>query len=583
MDFYTRENELIWKHLNLKSTNPDKQLLTDINGAVGPSSMTALMGPSGAGKTTLLNAISGRLPSNMTLTGEILLNNNNRNEKDWPKIMGYVEQEFYGYENQTVYETLYFCNIVKGSSDTQNIKDIMNILGLVKLKDSLVCKLSGGERKRLSIGVELLGNPPILFLDEPTSGLDSFNAINILELLKKLTSYGKTILVIIHQPSYQQIEYFSRVILLSQGGMIYEGPFEECPDFFRDCDLILPPNTNPTDFFLDAISLDTRSDESISNSMSKIDRIKRKWKNQEKEHQPQLFTEIKPHATTKNNAVFSILLKRNITEYFRKRTYLFVKIVQKIILLLIFGLAYLRMGYSVNDVGSRKGSFNFLVLNNLFGICGPIFNVFPQEKIIIIRERRSGMYSGYVSFLSKFVSEIPFNFIYDLVYFMALYWIIGLNPNAGRFFICLIIIISLILFSIAFGLTISTISPAQNIAQIIGSTFILLFTVYSGAFGSTATIPIWLRWLIYVSPIYYAYTAILQNQFSDVFFYNNKGGKPIPGEYFIYQNDTTILGMWWCIFLIWLYTIVWIIFGCVALQYVTRTKINLEKNSSEEI
>jgi ATP-binding cassette, subfamily G (WHITE), eye pigment precursor transporter len=582
MDFQTKENELIWRNLNLKSTSPTNHLLTNINGSVGPSSMTALMGPSGAGKTTLLNALAGRLPANMSLTGEILLNSNPRNENDWPQIMGYVEQDFYAYDNQTVYETLNFCNIVKGSSDTQNIDDMMNILGLVKLKDSLVCKLSGGERKRLSIGVELLGNPPIIFLDEPTSGLDSFNAINILELLKKLTTFGKTILVTIHQPSYQQIKYFSRVILLSQGGMIYEGPFDECTEFFKDCGYNLPPNTNPTDFFLDAISLDTRSDESISRSMSKIDHIKRKWKSRETRHDPKMFDEIKPKKPRKKRAVFDVLLQRNITEYFRKRTYLRVKILQKIVLLLIFGLAYLRMGYSVNDVGSRKGSFNFLVLNNLFATCGPIFNVFPQEKRVIIRERRSGMYSGYSSFLSKFVSEIPFNMAYDMIYFIALYWIIGLNSSASRFFICCLIIASLILFSISFGLTISTISPSQNIAQIIGSTFVLLFVVYSGAFGSTATIPNWLRWLIYISPIYYAYTAILQNQFKDVFFYNKNGGKPIPGEYFIYQNDTQILEMWWCILLIWLYTLVWIIFGCFALQYVTRSNINLEKKERPE-
>lgn len=576
MDFKTSENELIWKDLNLK-TPSNKSLLQNISGTVGPSSMTALMGPSGAGKTTLLNALAGRLPNSMNLTGEILLNSRPRDNNEWSKIMGYVEQEFYGYENQTVYETLDFCNKVKGAKSS--VEDIMNILGLVKLKDSFVCKLSGGERKRLSIGVELLGNPPIIFLDEPTSGLDSFNAINILELLLKLTNLGKTILVTIHQPSYMQIKYFSRVILLSQGKMIFEGPFDQCNDFFQECGYNLPPNTNPTDFFLDVISLDTRNDKSMADCYNKINYINEMWMEKKIQHTPRLDNPVNSYGVTGSSVLFPVLLRRNIIEYWRKTSFLAVKILQKIIFLLIFGLAYLRMGYSEDEVNSRKGSLTFLVLNGLFGVCAPIFNVFPQEKRIIVRERRSGMYSGYTAFLSKYVSEIPFNMVYELTYLVALYWIIGLNPNAGRFFICLIIYASLINFSLVFGLAISTISPSQNIAQIIGSTFILLFTVYSGAFGSTNVIPAWLRWIIFISPIYYAYTALIQNQFRDVTFYS--GSQNIPGEEYIYMNNTKIIGMWWCILLVWLYTFGWYIIGSVALQFTTRSNINLEKRKDQ--
>jgi ABC-type multidrug transport system ATPase subunit/ABC-type multidrug transport system permease subunit len=603
MNVQTKENQLVWKNLELTSISTNKKLLSDVNGSVGPSSMTALMGPSGAGKTTLLNALAGRLPSGLKLSGEILMNGQVRDKKSWPRIMGYVEQEFKTFEYQSVLETMTFADNVKLKLGDDKIVEIMNILGLFNVKDNYVVNLSGGERKRLSIAVELLGDPPILFLDEPTSGLDSFNALNILQLLKRLTEMGKTVLVTIHQPSYAMIEYFERIILLSQGGMIFDGTCDECLDFFEEAGYKLPMRTNPTDFFLDTISMDTRSSEGVEKSVSTINKIKKKWKDKKKEYpilitqdlnrgieykedvdeekrRASLINEENKFALSSffsffNSSVFFYLFQRNLTDYLRKKKYLLVKILQKLIFIFIFGFAYLRMGYTESDILSRRGSYVFLVLNNLFGVCAPIFNVFPQEKAAITRERRSGMYSGYTAFIAKFVAEIPINLIYELVYVVILYWIIGLNSNVGRFFITLIIIASLILFSIVFGLTISTISPAANIAQIIGSTFILLFTVYSGAFISTSTIPSWLRWLVFVSPAYYAFTALLQIQLNGTTF--TQGGSTISGEEVIKQGNSTIIGTWYCIFLIWLYTLLWLVVGSVSFQYVTRNKVKLEK------
>lgn len=580
MEFNTTENQLTWKNLELVSTKNGKKLLFDINGSVGPKSMTALMGPSGAGKTTLLNALAARLPQDVKLYGEILLNGRRRDNKTWSQIMGYVEQEFNTYEYQTVYETMKFADNVKLNVGDEKIIEIMNILGLYNVKDNYVNNLSGGERKRLSIAVELLGNPPILFLDEPTSGLDSFNAINILELLKKLTEMGKTVLVTIHQPSYQMVKYFEKILLLSQGGMVFEGKCDDCISFFEELGYSLPLRTNPTDFFLDTISMDTRTSESVQACNDKITKIQTEWRNKDVQHPILLDTPIEPKEYKGNSVVFVSLFFRNLTDYLRKKSYLVVKIFQKIIFILIFGLAYLRMGYTETDVYSRKGAYIFLVLNNLFGICAPIFNVFPEEKKAIIRERRSGMYNGYTAFLAKYAAEIPINLIYELMYVAILYWIIGLNSDAGRFFICLIIVGSLILFSIAFGLTISTVSPAANIAQIFGSTFILLFTVYSGAFNSTSTIPAWLRWMIYISPAYYAYTALLQNQLNGTEF-TYKDGSIVTGEEVIDMNDSIIIETWWCILLIWLYTLGWIIAGSIALQLVTRNNIRLEKPKEE--
>ncbi|KHN70145.1 ABCG-like transporter [Ordospora colligata] len=590
----SKDSELVWKGLSLRVNGADgskKMLLNNVSGSVEPQTMTGLMGPSGAGKTTLMNSLAGRFLPNMNLSGTILLNSQLRSEETWPRVIGYVEQDFYAYQHQTVFETLLFASKIKmGVKEVDKkmidrIDEVLALLGLKNARNTYIRSLSGGEKKRVSIGVELLGDPSIIFCDEPTSGLDSFNAVNILSLLKDLAKMGKTILVTIHQPSYEMIDFFDKIILMSMGNLVYDGDLKGCVDFFDACGYSLPKQTNPVDFFLNTVSFDSRSTAGEERSLQTITHISQEWKKIKKEPIPKYHGKVgSGYVPIKTSQSFFLLMSRNLIDYTRNVDYLKIKVFQKIFFIVVFGLAYLQIGYSIESIYTRLGGITFMLTNALFGVCGPIFNVFSMEKRVISRERKSGMYSGIVAFLAKYMSEIVLNFMFEIPYITAVYWMIGLNNNAGRFFIFLVIVLSLTLFSISYGLAISAMASSQNVAQVLGSLGLLVFLIYSGSFNNPNTIPAWLRWMVWLSPMYYATKASFQNQLNGVVF-TGLGGIKVSGESQIDLRGLGGTGIWTCIFVLWGISLFWTVVGSIALHYGTRNnmKVKIDEEPNNEV
>ncbi|CAD26185.1 ABC TRANSPORTER [Encephalitozoon cuniculi GB-M1] len=589
MKLESQKSELLWRNLRLTTKGADgawRTILRGVSGVIEPSTMTALMGTSGAGKTTLMNALAGRISPNMHLKGEILLNSHPRSKDTWPEIVGYVEQEFHAYEYQTVFETLSFASKIKMRGEemeqkvVNRIEEIVSLLGLKNAKNTYIANLSGGERKRVSIGVELLGNPSILFCDEPTSGLDSFNALNILSLLRDLSNMGKTVLVTIHQPSYEMINFFDKFILMSMGKVIYDGDVKGCIGFFARCGHRLPEFTNPVDFFLKTISLDTRTKSSEEKSLDVINHISAKWRRERKEVVPKLSSEVRMRdKTIKTTLSFFLLWSRNLKNYLRNSEYFKIKAFQKMFFITVFGLAYLRMGYSVESIYTRLGGITFILTNMLFGVCNPIFNVFSSEKMVILRERRSGMYSGFMAFIAKYFSEIFINFMLEIPYLVIIYWTIGLNPDVRVFLVFMAIIISLILLSIAYSLAISTMTSTQNNSQVLGSMGLLVFLIYSGSFNNPNTISKWLKWIVWISPMYYATKASFQNQLNGVVF--KSPNVQTTGEEQIKSRGLDGMGVWPCVFVLLGMTLLWMLSGATVLHWTTKNNMKVEINDEE--
>ena len=230
--------------------------------------LVGLMGGSGSGKTTLLNILNGNYAPT---SGHIFINgvDLNKNKPNLNGLIGYVSQDDLLIEELTVYENLFF-NAKLCFGDATDFflrrKVIKNLkeLGLYEIRDMKVGsvldrKISGGQRKRLNIALELIREPPILFLDEPTSGLSSRDSENIMDLLKDLTLKGKLVFVVIHQPSSAIFKMFDRLVVLDQGGyLIYNGKPIEAILFFKSAvreanwnDTVCPVcgNVNPEQIF----------------------------------------------------------------------------------------------------------------------------------------------------------------------------------------------------------------------------------------------------------------------------------------------------------------------------------------------
>lgn len=237
-----------------------------MSGTIKPGQFLAIIGASGAGKTTLLNYLSGReISNNLDQTGDILINNVNKSSvKNFSALSAYVQQDDILFQTMSVRECLEFAARLKlPGTDEEKIKRVDELIITLKLKKCentriggpLVKGVSGGERKRTSIGVELITDPSLIFLDEPTTGLDSFTATSVMETLGDLARYGnRTVISTIHQPNSDIFEMFDRLLLLARGKIIYLNEARLSVDFFAAQDFQCPELSNPCDFFMSMMS-----------------------------------------------------------------------------------------------------------------------------------------------------------------------------------------------------------------------------------------------------------------------------------------------------------------------------------------
>lgn len=256
-----------WKHLNyfVKAEGKDKQLLRDVSGYCQAGTITALMGSSGAGKTTLMDVLAAR-KSEGTIEGEVKLNGHSL-PVSFQRTTGYCEQVDIHLPTSTVREALEFSALLR---QPRHISDedklayvdvIIDLLELQDIEDAIVGVPGAGlgveQRKRLTIGVELVSRPTLLFLDEPTSGLDGQSSYQILQFLRKLAAQGQSILCTIHQPSAALFAEFDQLLLLKAGGRtVYFGPVAKVKSYFTGNGAPWPRDVNPAEQMIDVVSGD---------------------------------------------------------------------------------------------------------------------------------------------------------------------------------------------------------------------------------------------------------------------------------------------------------------------------------------
>jgi len=252
--------------LTTKVSGKEITIVDSVTGRIQESTMTAIMGGSGAGKTSLLNALCGRAFYG-DVTGDIKINGKAGRIEDHRNVVGFVPQDDIVYGELSVRENFLYAGrfrLPKGTSASEIAEladDVIVNLGLVKVRDSVVGDvrrrgISGGEKKRVNIGLELMSRPRILFLDEPTSGLDASSSSLVMQSLKNLVSdHGVTIASVIHQPRKFIYDLFDNIILLGQGGkIVYHGPTEDAEAYFIGLGYELTPGENVADWFLDISS-----------------------------------------------------------------------------------------------------------------------------------------------------------------------------------------------------------------------------------------------------------------------------------------------------------------------------------------
>ncbi|MED6207119.1 putative white-brown complex protein 30 [Stylosanthes scabra] len=256
--------EVSFKDLTLTLRGKKKHVLRCVTGKLSPCRVSAVMGPSGAGKTTFLSALAGKVRG-CTMTGSILINGKHESIHCYQKIIGFVPQDDIVHGNLTVEENLRFsarCRLPADMAKADKvliIERVIETLGLQAIRDSLVGTverrgISGGQKKRVNVGLEMVMEPSLLILDEPTTGLDSASSSLLLKALRREAMEGVNICMVLHQPSYTLFRMFDDIIFLAKGGLTaYHGPVKKVEEYFASIGIPVPDRVNPPDHFIDVL------------------------------------------------------------------------------------------------------------------------------------------------------------------------------------------------------------------------------------------------------------------------------------------------------------------------------------------
>ncbi|KAI1313410.1 hypothetical protein EDD11_002645 [Mortierella claussenii] len=263
-----RTFDIEFEHLGLTLSN-GTSILQNVSGILRSGRTCAIMGPSGSGKTTLISMLTSKIPKD---DGRILINGQEEELSHYRKLIGFVPQEDVMMRELTVHDVLLHSAYMRLPSDlkraemTEKVLEIVDFLGLNSVMDSVVGDaerrgISGGQRKRVNIGMELVTDPSILFLDEPTSGLDSSTSGDVCKLLKSVARRkGLTVAAVIHSPSPVAFDQFDDLLLLGQNGrVVFHGPRVEAPAYFAAIGFPVPEGSSPSDFYMDVISNNVKS------------------------------------------------------------------------------------------------------------------------------------------------------------------------------------------------------------------------------------------------------------------------------------------------------------------------------------
>lgn len=437
---------------SLFASKVSRTLLDDISANFKADSVNVIMGPSGGGKTTFLNFLASRLPrtSKFSRNGHIFLNGDQEvSPKQISKISAYVTQQ----DNLlipylTVRETLFFQARLrlpeKEHEDIPSyIAHLMRQTGLTDCADTPVGSatvkgISGGEKRRVSIAIQLLSRPKILFLDEPTSGLDIATSASIMLLLRDLSRTGTTVISTIHQPNQETFSQFDTLTLLARGGLvIYDGDISKISSYLNVLGHSCPPRVNMADFVLDLVSM--QIEETSEQFQSRVDYLTQSWESK-KSTEESAFISGKPIDLTKYGGAavsswtaFRAVFGRQFTVSYRATDVMVTRTLQAIFLAIVYALFYAPIKNSQDGISNRLGLVQNVI--NLY-FCGLINNIglYPHERDIFHQEYKDGTYGVGVFTLAYTLVELPYE-IFPSIFFSALVVFgIGLPRTPGMFF-----------------------------------------------------------------------------------------------------------------------------------------------------
>ncbi|KAL5538741.1 hypothetical protein UlMin_046004 [Ulmus minor] len=516
-------------------------LLKGVSGTFRPGVLTALMGVSGAGKTTLMDVLAGRKTGGY-IEGDIKISGYPKKQETFARILGYCEQNDIHSPYVTVYESLLYSAWLRLQTEVDSetrkmlIEEVMGLVELNPLRQALVGLpgvngLSAEQRKRLTIAVELVANPSIIFMDEPTTGLDARAAAIVMRTVRNIVDTGRTVVCTIHQPSIDIFEAFDELLLLKRGGEeIYVGPLGR-----NSCHLIhyfeaiqgvskIKDGYNPATWMLEVSS--SGQEQALGVDFAEI------YKNSDLyRRNKELIKELSTPAPGSKDLYFPTQYSQSIftqcmaclwkqrQSYWRNPPYTAVRFLFTLGIGLLFGTLYWDLGGKrtkpqdlFNAMGSMYTAVFFIGVQNASSV-QPVIGV---ERTVFYREKAVGMYSSFPYSFAQVMVEIPYIFCQAAVYCVLVYAMIGFEQTAEKFFWYLFFAFFSMLYFTLYGMMAVAVTPNLNLAAIVSTAFYGIWNLFSGFLIPEPRMPVWWRWYYWTNPVAWTLYGLTVSQFGDV-------------------------------------------------------------------
>ncbi|CAM8890971.1 unnamed protein product [Rhodiola kirilowii] len=536
-----------------------KYVLKDVNCEARPREITAIAGPSGAGKTTLLELMAGIGVSSSRVSGQILVNDQPMNPPSFRKIAGFVSQEEALFPLLTVEETLTYSARLRLQGDVNTarvtVHELLKELKLDHVASSRIGDsgsgrgISGGEKRRVSIGVDLVHGPAVLLIDEPTSGLDSASALHVMLLLKSMAvKKGKTIVLCIHQPGFRILELFDQVVLLSNGAVVHNGTLHVLQERLKFVGHSIPDHVNVLEFAMDVtdnLVINLEEHREIEDGLAKdvtLTQAPDDFEHHNIRVHPNSYidNESEKHITSANSMIGEILIlgKRFCSNIFRTKQLFAAKTLQALIVGVVLGTIFMNACKGSDGRPKLRTQIGFFAFTLTFLLSATTegLPIFLKERKILLRETSRGAYriSSYV--ISNTLVFIPFLLVVAILYTVPVYWLVGLRKDADAFLYFLLVVWMVALTSNSFVACFSALVPdfimgTSLMAGVMGSYFL-----FSGYFITKGDIPWYWRFMHYMSLFKYPFECFMINEFG-----GENGWKicaqSVGGECIMYGKD----------------------------------------------
>ncbi|KAJ5235275.1 uncharacterized protein N7469_004443 [Penicillium citrinum] len=524
----TSPNQIWQRFRGQQPEKSSKGVLQGVSAAMPSGSLTAIIGSSGSGKTSLLNLMAGRMSlSRAKASGTTTFNGNANIES---VRSAYVMQEDVLIPTLTVRETLQYSADLRLPPPTTRderraiVEQVILELGLKECADTRIGTTahkgcSGGEKRRTSIGVQLLANPSVLFCDEPTTGLDATSAFQIIRTLKRLAQDGRTVIVSIHAPRSEIWRLFDNVILLARGSPLYSGPVGGSVSHFEQFGHELPPFVNPAEYLIDLAAIDNRSEALEAASHVRVNHLREVWQarfvdtnEEEKGYSPESILGGMKQVSFRRQ--FRVLTSRTFKTTIRDPMGVAGSLLEAVGMAVICGWIFLQLGEDLAGIRSRQGSL--YTASSLNGYLILLYETYRLTIDIHLfdRERNEGVVGVPAFLLSRRAARLPLEDLpVPLIFSIIFYFMVGYRVDVGQFFI--FFALTLLTHYIAVTFAAVSIGVSRNFpgASLVGNLSFTLQSFACGYFVQSQQIPVYVRWLKWCAYTFYIFGALCANEF----------------------------------------------------------------------